>query len=104
AAEEVPVADLPALVGAVLHQLVPLLVDPPVPQHPGGIGDLRAAKAIWKNLVGHAPAEPVRGGEAVVVDRLLPAVGFPLAAVAVSPQPDHLAVPADQPEAVPDQL
>ena len=104
AAEEVPVADLPPLVRQVLHQLLPVPVDHPVPQHPPGIGHPGAAEAVGEDLVGHAPAEPVRRGEGVVVDRLLPADRLPLAAQSVFPQPDHLPAVPGKAEAEPDQI
>ena len=104
AAEEVPVADLPLLVGEVLHSLLPLLVDQPVPGHAGGIGDPGAAEAVGKDLIGHPPAEPVRRGEGIVIDRLLPGRDLVLGAEALFPQPHRLPVFPPEAEAVPDEL
>ena len=104
AAEEVPVADLPVLVGEVLHQLLPVLVDHPVPQHPCGIGDEGAVKAVREDLVGDPLAEPLGGGQLVVVNGLLPAGGLAVAAQTVFSQPDLRAVLPGKAEAIPDQL
>ena len=104
AAEEVPVADLAVAVGEIVHQLVPILVDHPVAQHPGRVRDKGAAEPVREDLVGHSPPEPIRRGQGVVIHRLLPADRLPLAAQAVPPQPGRLAVPAPEAETVPGQL
>ena len=103
-AEKVAVADLAPLVRQVVHQLLPVLVYGPVPQHTGGVRHAGAAEPVREDLIGHPPAEPVRRGAGVVVYGLLPANGLALAAQAVSAQPADLAVLPPEAEAVPHQI
>ena len=63
----------------------------------------QTAKAIWKNLVCHTPAEPVRRGP-VLIDGQLPGLPVGLAAPAVAAQKGAAAVPAGEAEGVPHQL
>ena len=83
AAEEVPVADLPVPVGAVLRLLLPALVDGAPPHHPRGVRDHGAPEAVGEDLIGDPLSEP--GGHLLtaVIDGelMLP----PLPAPAVQP-------------------
>ena len=58
APEEVPVADLPAVVGAVLRLVLPGGVDPPPPHHPLGVGDPETAEPVGEDLIGHPFPKP----------------------------------------------
>ena len=91
-AEEVPVAHLAPVVGAVLGELLPALVDPAAPHQPLRIGDLAAAETVGEDLIGHPLAKP--GGDFLrpVIDREL------IGAQVLGP-----AVQLDQTEGVPDQ-
>ncbi len=91
-AEEVPVAHLPPVVGAVLGELLPALVDPPAPHHALRVWNFAAAEAVGENLIGGPLAKP--GG-----DILLPVVDGEL----VGAQVLGAAIQLFQPEGVPDQ-
>ena len=101
-AEKVPVLDLPFLRppdGAV----VPVLVDPAVPDEARGVRRLQTAIAVRKNLIGHPLAKP-GGGGALLINGELPGDGFPLAAVAGFVQEAPGAVVPPEAEPVPDQF
>ena len=71
APEEVPVADLPAVVGAVLRLVLPGGVDPPPPHHPLGVGDPETAEPVGEDLIGHPLPKPGGDRLAAVVHREL---------------------------------
>ena len=101
-AEEVPVLDLAAL-GPPGGGLVPVLVDPAVADHAGGVGRGEAAVAVREDLIGHALAKP-GGGVALLIDRQLPGDGLTLAAIAGLVQEAAGAVVPPETEPVPHQL
>ena len=91
-AEKVPVAHLPLVVGAVLGELLPALVDGAPPHQALRVGGLAAAEAVGENLVGDPLAKPAGGLLRPVIDGEL--VGAQLLAAAVQ---------LLQPEGVPHQ-
>ena len=80
-AEEVPVAHLPPVVGAVFGELLPALVNPPPPHQPLRVGNPAAGKPIREDLVGHPLAEPAGDLLRSVVDGEL--IGAQLLAAAI---------------------
>ena len=103
AAEEIAVPPAGSGVRAQPGQVVPVVMYGALSQQSPGIGTGQTAEAIWKNLVCHAPAEPVRRGP-VLIDGQLPGLPVGLAAPAVAAQKGAAAVPAGEAEGVPHQL
>ena len=103
AAEKVPVADLTVRVRPPLRRVVPVLMDPAAAHQPVRVRHRQAAEAVWKNLVSHAGAEPARRA-AFPVDRQLPGICLPVAAITGLIQNTAGAVLPPEAEVIPDQL
>ena len=102
-AEKVPVPDLTVGIRLPLGHVVPLLVNPAVSHQAIRLGNGQPPESIWKNMVRHAAAEPLRrmGG---TVGRQLPGVKLGVTAVACLIQKTTGAVVPPQAEVIPAQL
>ena len=102
-AEKVPVPHLAVRIGPPGRGVLPVLVDPPVAYQSRRVRHRQPPKSIWKNLVYHAAAVPVRC-MASAVDGKLPGQGLAVAAVTGLVQVAAGTVIPPEAEVVPDQL
>ena len=103
AAEEIPVPHLPVRIGPPLRRIGPVLMDPAVSHHAGGVWEGETAEAVRKNLVGYAGPKPL-GREGFLVNRQLPGLHPTIGAVAGGVQDAAGAVIPPEAEVVPDQI
>ncbi len=103
AAEEVPVLDNPVFVRPPLRDVIPVFMNPAVPDHPRRIRNGEAAEAVGENLIDQPPAEPGRG-MVFPVNRQLPGLRLDLPTVALLIQDTTAAVVPPEAKVIPDQF
>ena len=104
AAKKIVVVNFTVTIRQKIGRVLPVFMHPAVAHHALGIRHGETAKAVGKDLVGHALAKPGGRGKGIVIDRQLPALHFLLLAVAVFPVPDMAAVLPGKTKPVPDQF
>ena len=103
AAEEIAVPPPRQRISAQPGYVVPDVMYRALAQQPLGVRDSITTETVWKNLVCHPLAEPLRRG-AILIHRKLPRLAVIPAAQAVAAQIDAAAVGAGEAEGVPHQL